>query len=96
MWAGWIRPAASRSWGTSRCRGPAGWALGRIRTAWETFTLDATVFEHRGQRYLAWAQTDPAKKNHSTDIFLPRSLDLHVMRWLEDMPPVPAIERAGR
>jgi GntR family transcriptional regulator len=30
---------------------------------------------------------------HSTDIFLPRSLDLHVMRWLEDMPPVPAIGR---
>jgi DNA-binding GntR family transcriptional regulator len=33
---------------------------------------------------------------HSTDIFLPRSLDLHVMRWLEDMPPVPAIGRSGR
>ena len=33
---------------------------------------------------------------HSNDIFLPRSLDLHVMRWLEDMPPVPAIGRAGR
>ena len=31
---------------------------------------------------------------HSTDIFLPRSLDLHVMRWLEDAPPVPAIGRA--
>jgi DNA-binding GntR family transcriptional regulator len=30
---------------------------------------------------------------HSTDVFLPRSLDLHVMRWLEDVPPVPAIER---
>jgi GntR family transcriptional regulator len=30
---------------------------------------------------------------HSTDIFLPRSLDLHVMRWLEDAPPVPAIGR---
>jgi DNA-binding GntR family transcriptional regulator len=30
---------------------------------------------------------------HSTDIFLPRSLDLHVMRWLEDVPPVPAIAR---
>ena len=29
----------------------------------------------------------------STDIFLPRSLDLHVMRWLEDLPPVPAIGR---
>jgi GntR family transcriptional regulator len=33
---------------------------------------------------------------HSTDIFLPRSLDLHVMRWLEEVPPVPAIGRAGR
>ena len=33
---------------------------------------------------------------HSTDIFLPRSLDLHVMRWLEDVPPVPAIGRAVR
>jgi GntR family transcriptional regulator len=33
---------------------------------------------------------------HSNDIFLPRSLDLHVMRWLEDMPPVPAIGRPAR
>ena len=33
---------------------------------------------------------------HSTDIFLPRSIDLHVMRWLEDLPPVPAIERGAR
>ncbi len=30
---------------------------------------------------------------HSVDIFLPQSLDLHVMRWLEDLPPVPAIGR---
>ena len=33
---------------------------------------------------------------HSIDIFLPRSLDLHVVRWLEDVPPVPAIGRAAR
>jgi hypothetical protein len=34
---------------------------------------------------------------YSTDIFLPRSLDLHVMRWLEeDLPPVPAIGRSLR
>jgi DNA-binding GntR family transcriptional regulator len=33
---------------------------------------------------------------YSTDIFLPRSLDLHVMRWLEDLPPVPAIGRAPK
>lgn len=30
---------------------------------------------------------------HSSDIFLPGSIDLHVMRWLEDLPPVPAIDR---
>jgi GntR family transcriptional regulator len=33
---------------------------------------------------------------YSIDIFLPRSLDLHVMRWLEDAPPVPAIGRGQR
>jgi DNA-binding GntR family transcriptional regulator len=37
-----------------------------------------------------------APVEHSNDIFLPRSLDLHVMRWLEDMPPVPAIGRPSR
>jgi GntR family transcriptional regulator len=34
-----------------------------------------------------------APVEHSNDIFLPRSLDLHVVRWLEDVPPVPAIDR---
>ena len=34
-----------------------------------------------------------AAVEYSTDMFLPRSLDLHVMRWLEDPPPVPAIGR---
>ena len=33
---------------------------------------------------------------HSTDIFLPGRLDLHVMRYLEEPPPVPAIERPVR
>ena len=28
-----------------------------------------------------------APLEHSVDVFLPRSLDLHVMRWLEDVPP---------
>ena len=36
-----------------------------------------------------------APVERSTDIFLPRSLDLHVVRWLEDVPPVPAIGRAS-
>ncbi len=32
---------------------------GPIRTAWDTFSLDATTFEHQGVRYLVWAQHDP-------------------------------------
>ncbi|XVS66913.1 family 43 glycosylhydrolase [Actinosynnema sp. CA-299493] len=37
-----------------------GWELkGQVVTAWETFTLDATTFEHRGKRYFLWAQHEP-------------------------------------
>ncbi|MBD8069053.1 family 43 glycosylhydrolase [Bacillus sp. PS06] len=32
---------------------------GQIKTSWESFSLDATTFEHRGIRYLAWPQKDP-------------------------------------
>lgn len=32
---------------------------GEILTAHDTFSLDATSFEHKGKRYLVWAQTDP-------------------------------------
>ncbi|OLF18033.1 family 43 glycosylhydrolase [Actinophytocola xanthii] len=31
----------------------------RMVTAWETFTLDATTFAHRGRRYFLWAQHEP-------------------------------------
>ena len=37
-----------------------------------------------------------APLEQSVDTFLPRSIDLHVVRWLEDAPPVPAIERGSR
>ncbi len=32
---------------------------GQTKTKWETFSLDATVFEHRGTRYMVWAQHPP-------------------------------------
>jgi GH43 family beta-xylosidase len=32
---------------------------GQIETGWDSFSLDATTFEHRGRRYLVWAQNDP-------------------------------------
>ena len=41
-------------------RDPAGWVLrGQIVTEWDSFALDATTFEHRGRRYLVWAQSEP-------------------------------------
>lgn len=38
---------------------------GSIRTDIDSFALDATSFEHRGIRYLVWAQKDPAIEGNS-------------------------------
>jgi GH43 family beta-xylosidase len=38
---------------------------GQIVTGWESFSLDATSFEHEGEQYLVWAQQDPAIKGNS-------------------------------
>ncbi|OLS38403.1 family 43 glycosylhydrolase [Bacillus sp. MRMR6] len=32
---------------------------GQVKAAWESFSLDATTFEHKGERYYVWAQRDP-------------------------------------
>jgi len=41
-------------------RDPAGWGdPEQIHTPWESFSLDATTFAHRGRRYLVWAQSEP-------------------------------------
>lgn len=41
-------------------RDPAGWVpRGQIATEWDSFSLDATTFAHRGRRYLVWAQSEP-------------------------------------
>lgn len=38
---------------------------GQIITDWDSFSLDATSFEHEGEQYLVWAQQDPAIKGNS-------------------------------
>lgn len=38
---------------------------GQLKTNWESFALDATTFEHRGIRYLLWAQKDPAIRGNT-------------------------------
>ncbi|WP_200301808.1 glycoside hydrolase family 43 protein [Streptomyces adelaidensis] len=47
---------------------------GQLKTAWETFSLDATTFTHRGSRYLAWAQHEPGMDNN-TAVWLSRMAD---------------------
>lgn len=34
---------------------------GRIESKWDTFSLDATTFENKGQRYYAWTQVEPGR-----------------------------------
>lgn len=38
---------------------------GRLKTGWESFTLDGTTFEYHGSRYFVWAQKDPAIKGNT-------------------------------
>lgn len=38
---------------------------GQIQTEWDSFALDATVFEHHESHYLVWAQKDPAIDGNS-------------------------------
>lgn len=42
---------------------------GQVTTNWESFSLDATTFEHKDKRYLVWAQNDP-KFEKNTSIFI--------------------------
>jgi GntR family transcriptional regulator len=65
-------------------RDPAGRALG---VAEATAALEL-------QHVTCTAEGAPVER--SRDTFLPASLDLHVVRWLEDVPPVQAIERGTR
>jgi GH43 family beta-xylosidase len=56
---------------------------GEIKMEWDSFTLDATSFLHRGKRYMAWAQGSPEFKG--TAIYLakmdsPCSIEKPVVR----------------
>jgi GH43 family beta-xylosidase len=42
---------------------------GQIKTDWESFSLDATTFAHKGVRYLVWAQHDP-KIGGNTNLYI--------------------------
>ncbi|USN99650.1 MAG: glycoside hydrolase family 43 protein [Phycisphaeraceae bacterium] len=83
---------------------------GQIRTQWETFSLDETTFEHKGKRYLVWAQN--ASGDRGTNLYIaemdapwsivgPQVLiskpDLpweHIGHWVNEAPAV--LHRNGR
>jgi Predicted beta-xylosidase len=39
--------------------------LGQLETEWDSFTLDSTSFEHKGSRYLVWAQKAVEREENS-------------------------------
>jgi GH43 family beta-xylosidase len=43
---------------------------GKIKMGWESFSLDATTFAHRGTRYLVWTQTENGVKG--TNLYIAR------------------------
>jgi GH43 family beta-xylosidase len=45
---------------------------GQLKTEFESFSLDATTFEHRGQRYLLWTQRPLQPQGAGTDIYIAR------------------------
>ena len=45
---------------------------GQLKTGRESFSLDATTFASKGQRYLVWTQSDPDPKRKSTNIYIAR------------------------
>lgn len=39
--------------------------VGQFQTPWDSFTLDSTIFSHKGVRYALWAQQEPGIKTNS-------------------------------
>ena len=65
--------------------------LGRVKTARDSFALDATSFEHKGQRYLVWAQKDPEEKLNSA-LYLARLISPTQVGAIEGESSRPELE----
>lgn len=52
---------------------------GRINTAWDSFTLDATTFFHNNIQYLVWAQKPAGNNNINSNVYIAKMNDpLHM------------------
>lgn len=71
-----------------RCDGAdaldAPWSmLGQFEAPWDSFNLDSTIFEHKGTRYISWAQHEPGIATNSNLYLAPLASPTRLAR-----PPV--------
>jgi GH43 family beta-xylosidase len=45
-------------------------AKGQVDSGWESFALDATTFEHRGERYYVWTQRGRSGEGRGTNLYI--------------------------
>lgn len=69
---------------------------GQVRTAWESFSLDATTFEHNGERYYVWAQKDPNIEGNS-NLYISKMSNPWTLTGKQTMISIPDLdwERIG-
>lgn len=64
---------------------------GQIRSAWESFSLDGTTFEHRGTRYYVWAQKDPSIAGNS-NLYISEMSDPWTLTGKQTMLTIPEFD----
>lgn len=64
---------------------------GQVHTRWESFALDATVFEHRGELYYVWAQKDPEIEGNS-NLYISRMSNPWTLSGEQSMISTPEYE----
>jgi GH43 family beta-xylosidase len=64
---------------------------GQVKTDWESFSLDATTFEHKGTRYYVWAQKDPDIEG-STNLYIAKMVNPWTIEGPQMMISKPELE----
>lgn len=65
--------------------------LGQVKTARESFALDSTVFEHKGQRYYMWAQRD-AEETVNSAIYIAKLITPTTVGEVEAKITMPTLD----
>jgi GH43 family beta-xylosidase len=65
--------------------------LGQVKTARESFSLDATVFENKGQRYYLWAQRD-AEETVNSAVYLAKLITPTTIDSVETKISIPTLD----